>query len=162
MAGVFLAAGAWAQSTAAASPGPAASSVAPPAAANTEAGALPAATPAPAAGNPLVGAWRVERGVFELFGNLKDVGGQDERFYSLLRLDAGGKGAVRYGTKAEEAEIEWEVRNGQSLTVAYGSRLKPQVDLFNLVILGDGSLYLRSTRLAQVNGTVTYIFKRGN
>jgi hypothetical protein len=166
LAVLCLSAGAWAQSAGAAVPAAAASPAASPspaaAAGNTEAGALPAASPAPSAGNPLVGSWKVERGVFELFGNLKDIAGQDERFYSLLRLDAGGKGVVRYGAKSEETEIEWEVRNGQSLTVAYGSRLKPQVDLFNLVVLGDGSLYLRSTRMAQVNGTVTYIFKRGN
>lgn len=143
-----------------ASPAPAAS--ASPTANNTEAGALASPSPAVASGSPLVGSWKIERAVFELFGNLKDVTAQDERFYALLRLDANGKGVVRYGAKTEETEIEYEIRNGQTLTVAFGSRLKPQVDLFNLLILSDGSLYLRSTRLAQVNGTVTYLFRKGN
>lgn len=138
------------------SPAPAASP------ANTEAGALPAATAAPAAGNPMIGTWKVERAVFELFGTLKDVTGQDERFYSQLRLDQSGKGGLRYGAKPDETEIEFEVRNGSTLTVAFGSRLKPQIDLYNLLILSDGTLFLRSTRLAQVNGTVTYLLRRSN
>ena len=120
------------------------------------------ASPVSPNGSPLIGTWKVERAVFELFGSLKDVTGQDERFYSQIRLDAGSKGGLRYGNKPEEAEIEYDIKNGQSLTLAFGSRLKPQVDLYNLLILADGSLFLRSTRLATVNGTVIYLCRKVN
>ncbi len=119
--------------------------------------AVPAVTPVPVAGSPLVGTWQVDRAIFELFGNLKDVTSQDERFYSLVKLENNGKGSLLYSTKASEVPIEYDSKNGQSLTLAYGSRLKPQVDLFNMIILSDGNLFLRSSRLAQVNGTIIYL-----
>lgn len=133
-----------------ASPGPAAS----PAAAPT-----PAAAPASPAGY-LEGNWKVERAIFELFGNLKEVTGADERFYAQLNLGPGGKGSAAYAGKPGSQEIEYELKNNQTLVVAFGSRLKPQVDLFQILMLADGSLYLRSTRLALVNGTVYYLLRK--
>ena len=122
----------------------------------------PTPSASPVGGSPLMGTWKVERAIFELFGNLKDVLGQDERFYGILRIDAAGKGSICYGNKTEEIPIEYDFKNGQSLTIAFGSRLKPQVDLYNVLLLGDGGLFLRSTRLAQVNGTIFYLLKKSN
>jgi hypothetical protein len=133
---------------------------------------IPSASTAPDA-NPLVtpaasvsptgyleGNWKIERAIFELFGSLKEVTGSDERFYAQLNLGPGGKGSVRYGGKTVAADIEYELKNNQNLTVAFGSRLRPQVDLYQLLMLSDGSLYLRSTRLAGVNGTIYYFLRK--
>jgi len=124
--------------------------------------AAPTATPA-ASLSPtgyLEGNWKIERAIFELFGSLKEVTGGDERFYSQLNLGPDGKGSVRYGGKTVYAIIEYELKNNQNLTIAFGSRLRPQVDLYQLLMLADGSLYLRSTRLAGVNGTVYYFLRK--
>ena len=137
--------------------------------ATSTAAATPAVSPAPSTSpmpvptSPtgyLEGNWRVERAIFELFGNLKEVTQNDERFYAFLNLGPAGKGTVQYGTKQTTIDIEYELKNSQNLTVAFGSRLKPQVDLYQMLMLADGSLYLRSVRLAGVNGTVYYLLRK--
>jgi len=124
---------------------------------------IPTTSAAPLPTSPtgyLEGSWRIERAIFELFGNLKEVTQNDERFYAFLNLGPAGKGTVQYGTKQTTIEIEYELKNGQNMTIAFGSRLKPQVDLYQILMLADGSLYMRSTRLANVNGTVYYLLHK--
>jgi len=122
--------------------------------------ASPVATIGPS--SYLQGNWKVERAIFELFGNLKEVTASDERFYDLLNLGQNGKGTLRYGLKTSDIEIEYELKNNQNLTIALGSRLKPMVDLYQILMLADGSLYMRSTRLSGVNGTVYYFLRKAN
>lgn len=111
-------------------------------------------------GSILSGSWQVERGIYELFGNLKEVGGGSDQFFSSVIFESGGKGTFRLGTKGEDQVMEYDLKDGQNLTIAYGSRLKPTVDLYRVLLLGDGSLFVRSTRLSLVNGTITYILKK--
>lgn len=126
--------------------------------------AAPTITPVAIVGpsSILQGNWKVERAIFELFGNLKEVTASDEHFYDQLNLGQNGKGSVRYGLKTSDTDIEYELKNNQNLTIAYGSRLRPMVDLYQILLLADGSLYMRSTRLAGVNGTVYYFLHKTN
>ena len=117
-------------------------------------------TPLPQATSFLAGTWKIERAIFEYFGNLKEVTGVDERFFQNIVFNNSGKGTAHYNTKTEGADLEWDLKDGQNLTVAFGSRLKPQLDLYKVLALGDGSIFLRSTKLANANGTIIYILRK--
>ncbi len=113
----------------------------------------------PSAG--LIGAWRAEKAILELFGNLKELNGTEPLYFSSIRFDSATAGAFVIPGKIGEQTFEFDIRDGQ-LTIAYGSRLRPQIDLFRFLPLSDGSLYLRSTRLSGASGGVTYILRRTN
>lgn len=122
-------------------------------------------SPAPMVAQPnsfLLGTWKVERAIFEYFGNIKEVTGIDDRFFGDISFVSAGKGQALYAGKPDKSEMEWDLKDGQNLTLAFGSRLKPQVDLYKLLTLGDGAIFLRSTRLANSNGTIIYILRKVN
>jgi len=123
--------------------------------------ASPSPSPAsnPANGGPLLGTWQVERAVYDLYMSLKDVTNQDPAFYTSLSFGALGKGRVTYNGNGGTAEMEYDQRE-QVLTLALGSRLKPQIDLYRLVILDDGTMFLKSQRLAAKNGTIHYLLRK--
>jgi len=121
----------------------------------------PLASVAPKTQGALTGTWTVERAIYDLYMVLKDVTGDDDAFYASISFGAGGKGTVSYNGKGGTIDIEYDMRE-QVLTIAYGSRLKPMVDLYRMIVLADGNLFLKSQRLGTRNGTIHYVLKRVN
>lgn len=107
----------------------------------------------------LTGTWVVERAVYDFITVLKDVKDLEGTYYKRLTFAAQGKGKITYTGKAEQIDMEYDMRE-QGLTIAYGSRLKPQTDLFQLLYLADGKLFLKSRRLGTMNGTMIYILSK--
>jgi len=119
---------------------------------------LPLATPTPQT-TPLTGTWIVERAIYDLYNTLKDVAGTDESFYAKLVFGPGNKGKITYNGKADAIDMEYDTHE-QTLTLAFGSRLKPQVDLYRMVLMNDGTIFLKSQRMASKNGIIHYILRK--
>ncbi len=107
----------------------------------------------------LTGTWVVERAVYDFITVLKDVKDLEGTYYKRLTFAAQGKGKITYTGKADQVDMEYDMRE-QGLTIAYGSRLKPQTDLFQVLYLADGKLFLKSRRLGTMNGTMFYILSK--
>lgn len=114
--------------------------------------AAPAGTPA-----GLAGTWEARLCIHEMFGTLKETRGG--LFLVSVTFKADGTGSLDRGGNAGPEPFEWEMKDNQ-LTVAWGSRLNPRLDLYRVLFLADGSLYMRSTRLSNATGSVTYLLGR--
>lgn len=119
--------------------------------------AAPLISGAPGGSTGLFGEWEASLAIHELFGTLKEV--QGGPFLVRVRFNKEGTGSLNRGGTGADETFEFDLKDNQ-LTVAWGSRLSPRVDLYRVLFLADGSLYLRSTRLSNVTGTIVYILKR--
>jgi hypothetical protein len=105
------------------------------------------------------GTWVVERAIYEHLTVLRDVSTSNGKYYQKITFGNDGQGTILYRDKGEAQSMEYLFKS-QDLTIAYGSRLKPQNDLFQVVLLNDGTLFLKSRRLGSMNGSMLYFLKK--
>lgn len=106
----------------------------------------------------IIGKWKNELPIYEVYGEFYEDGVQNEKYKDIKFINSISFSKDYTGimnlSDGTQVDFEYSIRTkGRDLTIAYGSKLAPNLDFYSIGVLTKG-LFLKSKRLSKNNGTM--------